>query len=271
MQRQTALVLLDRPHTPDMRIVARAIMNAHPGIAVSVPGDTTGLPIDLPLIACAGEFLSVTAVMSPVSQAVAKAPLSTGWPGAGTALACHQAHLVVSTIGKSDDPLHAARAATAVVGALVATAPGCAGVVWNGQVAVPVDRWQRMSASAFADYPDFPFMLWVGIRPFRDDLGIGAVTVGLSAFVHRELEFEGNGLDLRPVLQQAAGLAAGLIQNANAFRNAFGDGRERPFGTGIVNRLPISLGTSRRFSGLPVLIASAQSGIGAQRLVTARS
>jgi hypothetical protein len=267
MQRQTALVLLDRPHTPDMRIVAHAINSAHPGTAVSVPGDTDGLPIDLPLIACAGEFLSVTAVTSPVKQALNTAPLSTGWPGAGAALACHRAHLVVSTIGKSEHPLHAARAATAVVGALVATTPGCVGVVWNGQVAAPVDRWQRMAPSAFAGYPHFPFMLWVGIRPFRDDLGIGAVTIGLSAFVHRELEFEGNGLDLPTVLQQAASLAAGLIEHANAFRNAFADA----FGTGIANRLPIRLGTSRRFSGLPVLFASAQNGIGAQRLVTARS
>jgi hypothetical protein len=263
MQRQTALVLLDRPLMPDMRILARSIINAHPGIPVSVPGDTDGLPIDLPLIACAGEFLSVTAVTSPVSQAVQTVPLSTAWPGAGAALACHQAHLVVSTIGTSEHPLDAARAATAVVGALVASAPGCVGVVWNGQVVAPVDRWQRMSGSAFADYPHFPFMLWVGIRPFHDDLGIGAVTVGLSAFVRRELELEGNGLDLRTVLQQAAGLAAGLIEHANAFGDAFG--------TGIANRLPIRLGTSRRFSGLPVLIASAQSGIGAQRVVTARS
>jgi hypothetical protein len=259
------MVLLDRPRAPDMRIVARLIANAHPGITVSVPGDTDGLPIDLPLIACAGEFLSVTAVSSPVSQTAPTVPLSTASPDA--AIPCHQAHLVVSTIGKSGHPLRAARAATAVVGALIATAPGCTGVVWNGQVAAPVDRWQRMSLSAFADYPHFPFMLWVGIRPFHDDLGIGAITIGLSAFVHRELEFEGNGLDLPTVLQEAAGLAAGLIEHADAFRGAFKDA----FGTGIANRLPIRLGTSRRFSGLPVLIASAQTGSGAQRAVTARS
>jgi hypothetical protein len=77
-----------------------------------------------------------------------------------------------------------------------------------------------VSRSAFAPYPDDPFLLWIDIHPFRYDSAIGAVTTGMASFVGREIELEGGGLDLSSVLNKVAGLSVFLIERGSVIPTA---------------------------------------------------
>lgn len=256
MDREITFVLLDRPIEPDMRAVANAIRSRHPDIPVEVPEVTerSDHPGKTPMIVCAGQIVLVMSMPAsiPRDNAVVARALAT-WPEAGTVFDRHRAHLVVAPLGAGEHALSRVRTVTAVVGGLIASVPGCVGVLWNGQVAHPADRWLDMSGAAFDSYPRFPFMLWVGVHPFRYDSAIGAVTSGLSNFIGREIEFEGSGLDLSGVVNKVAGLAAYLIERGTVIRD--GD----TFGISETERLTVHHIISRRFSGLPVLLAAAQA------------
>src|SRR5262249_49911965 len=143
-----------------------------------------------PIIVCAGEIVVVMSMPAPAPKDDATVGIaSAAWPEAGAAFDRHRAHLIVSNMSKRQNPLQLARIVTAVIGGLIAAVPGCVGVLWGGRVAHPAERWLERSRAAFNPYPDFPFMLWIGIHPFRDQSMIGAVTYGLSSFVGREIEF----------------------------------------------------------------------------------
>ena len=96
------------------------------------------------------------------------------------------------------------------------------------------------------------------VRALRDHLffaatvnlshsGIDAVTIGLSSFIDREIEFEVGRLNPSDVLGKVAGLAAHLIEHGNVIKD--GD----TFGTSDVERIRIRYDVSERFGGLPIL------------------
>lgn len=248
MDRILALVMLDRPVEPDLARVVEAIGRRHPGTSASLP--ETGAA-ELPMLLCNGEIVVVMSMPAPIprDEGVIKRALLT-WPQAKEVFDRHQGHLIVSTLAKGEHQLPIARILTAAVGALVETVPGCRGVVWGG-VAHPAQRWLDMSRAAFAPCPNFPFALWIGMHPFQYDSGIGAVTLGLSQFVGREIEFEGKGLDVTIVLDRVMGLAAYLIERGALV--ADGD----TFGVNDTERMTVKHATSRRLAGMPVLLATA--------------
>ena len=49
-----------------------------------------------------------------------------------------------------------------------------------------------------APFPVYPFQLWDEVLPFRSQKGIGSVTMGLTAFAGREVEFETSRRALGP-------------------------------------------------------------------------
>lgn len=153
-----------------------------------------------------------------------------------------------------ENPLADARVMTAMIGGIIAAVPGCIGVVWRGQVMLPADIWLQMSLAAFAPYPDFPFMLWIAIHPFRYNSGVGAVTTGLSSQVGREIEFEGGRLGLPDVIKKVAGLASYLIEHGMVIND--GDS----VGASETERLKATYATSTRFSGWPVLLVTSAAG-----------
>lgn len=112
-----------------------------------------------------------------------------------------------------------ARVITAVIGALIATTPECCAVVWDGKVAGPAKLWLDMSRESFAAFPDYPFTLWIDILPFRSGTKIGAVTMGLCAFVGREIEFESSKLTLPMLIDEVAGLAVYLAEHGNVIKD----------------------------------------------------
>ncbi|TWI06414.1 hypothetical protein IQ17_02629 [Bradyrhizobium daqingense] len=141
------------------------------------------------------------------------------WPEAFRAAGRHRAHLIVAPMGSAESkterkPLgfvENAQLATAIVGAVVAAMPGVVAVVWQGNVARSPEMWIDQSRSAFASYPDQPFALWMEIVPYLSGKTIGALTIGLSAFAGREIEFEVDGLDQRTATGRVAQLSSYFI------------------------------------------------------------
>lgn len=152
----------------------------------------------------------------------------------------HRGHLIVSMLGQNQRPLVAARVITAVIGALIATMPGCCAVVWDGRVARPARLWLDMSRWSFAAFPDYPFTLWIDIQPFQSGTKIGAVTMGLSAFVGREIEFESSRLTLPMLIDKVAGLAVYLVEHGNVIKDGDTIGQTRTSVSRLVTRTPTS-------------------------------
>jgi hypothetical protein len=192
MEPPLTLVLLEHFVTLDMQAVAEAIRSRHPSTLVTLPEphDATS-----PIIVCAGEIVVLMPMPAPAPQDdAAVAMASAAWPEARAAFDRHRARLIVSAMSTSQHPLQMAHVATAVVGGLIAAVPGCVGLCRG-----PLGRAGRQPGgalagnvrAAFNPYPNFPFMLWIGVHPFRDQSTIGAVTYELSSFVGREIKFEG--------------------------------------------------------------------------------
>jgi hypothetical protein len=253
MEGPVSFVVFDRAVVPDMRAVIEAIRTRHRDASVQL---STGAGRDArtSIIHCNGLLVVVITVAAPLPQddAIVRRSAAT-WPEAKTLFERQRTHLIVSVMGTSEQPLPAARVLTAVIGGLVATVPGCLGVVWDGKVANSAERWLEMSQRAFASYPDFPLLLWIGIQSFQQGATIGAITTGLALFVGREIEFEALG-GMRKNVHKVLGLAAYLIEHGDVVKEG------HTFGVDEMDRIQVRYVTSRRFPGLPVLLATAQAG-----------
>lgn len=244
-----SLVLLDNPVTPDMSAVAKVLHARHPELATEAMNDgrTQQAQANSPLIRCGKELVAVMSMPAPVPDDQGLwARAATTWPESKAVAARHRGHLIVSMLGKREQPLVAARVTTAVIGALIATMPECCGVVWAGRVARPADLWLGTSRDSFAPYPDYPFGLWVDILPFRSGAEIGAVTMGLSAFIGREIEFVTSKLTLAALFDKVAGLSVYLIEHGSVVKD--GD----TIGASASERIQVRYKNSEVFGGLPV-------------------
>ncbi|MBR0856770.1 DUF4261 domain-containing protein [Bradyrhizobium liaoningense] len=247
-----ALVLLDSPATPDMSAVARILRSRHPELATDITkGELQQAQANSPLIRCGNELVAVMSMPAPIPEDDGLwSRAATTWPESKAVAARHRGHLIVSMLGKNERPLVAARITTAVIGALIAAMPECCGVVWAGRVARPSDLWLDMSSRSFSPYPDYPFTLWVDILPFKSDGKIGAVTVGLSTFVGREIEFSTGKLALPALIDKVAGLSVYLIEHGNVVKD--GD----TIGASATERIAVRYRNSEVFSDLPVFFCT---------------
>lgn len=246
-----ALVLLDSPAAPDMVALAEAIRARHPELPMEMEGGEEGARQGSPLIRCGNELVAVMSMPAPIPDDPGLwSRASTIWPQAKAVAARHRGHLIVSVLGQNQQVLPTARLTTAVIGALIATMPQCCGVVWNGKVARPADLWLDMSSRSFAPYPDYPVSLWIDILPFRSEAGIGAVTMGLSAFSEREIQFETRKLPLPTLISKVDGLAVYLVEHGPVVKN--GD----TFGGSARERFTVRHKSSDQFGGLPVFFCT---------------
>ena len=244
-----SFVLLSRPVTPDMSAVVKALHLRHPELAPEPADDDELQPAQAnsPLIRCGNEFVAVMSMPAPIPQDPGLwARAARTWPESEAVATDHQGHIIVSLLGKSERPLVAARLTTAVIGALIATVPECCGVVWAGRVARAADLWLEASPWSLAPYPDYPFRLWVDILPFRSGAKIGAITIGLSAFVGREIEFVTGKLALPALFEKVAGLSVYLIEHGNVVKD--GD----TIGASASERIAVRYKNSDVFGDLPV-------------------
>lgn len=248
-----SLVLLDNPVTPDMSAVAKALRARHPELAPDVTenGHAQQAQANSPLIRCGNELVAVMSMPARIPDDPGLwSRAARTWPESKSVAALHRGHLIVSVLGQKQRSLPAARLTTAVIGALIATVPECCAVVWNGKVARSADLWLDMSSQSFAPYPDYPSSLWVDILPFRSKTGIGAVTMGLSAFAEREIEFETHKLTLPTLINKVDGLAVYLVEHGLVVKD--GD----TFGRDSRERFSARYQASDRFEGLPVLFCT---------------
>lgn len=250
--RPMAVVMFERPYQPDVEALATAIHGHHPDLAVEVCSPPS---MHTPLLRCGGELVTLISLPGPVLPHADNPTwlrASMVWPEARTDGVRHSGHVVVSTIGTRTPRLRTARILTAVTGALIAAAPGVCAVAWDGRTTRSAKMWLTEARNAFAPYPSYPFTQWIDIVPFRSRATFGAVTMGLSAFVGREIEYETERADLTDILNKIAGLAIYLIEHGPVIHDG------NTFGESETERLLVRHVTSTRFPGLPVLHARSQ-------------
>lgn len=242
-------VLLDNPVAPDLSAVVETLRARHPELPVHLLKDG-GLAAPS-LIHCGDEMVVIAVVPRPIPEDAALwSRAARIWPEAKTVGARHRGHLYVTAVGGSKSLLQSVRITTAVVGALIAATPECCAVVWAAKVAHSAKLWLEQSARSFAPYPDYPLTLWFDILPFNADPGFGAVTIGLSNFVGREIEFETTKLDFPTMLGKVLSLAAYLIEHGNVVKDG------HTIGADELEHFTVRHTTSDRFEDLPVLFCA---------------
>src|SRR5262245_6937290 len=114
-----AFVLLENPVAPNMVALAKALRSRHPelpveGVADAGPSGNGQHTADSPLIRCDDELVVVMSMPAPIPHDEGLwSRTATTWPEGKAVAARHRGHLVVSVLGKSKQPLEAARLATA--------------------------------------------------------------------------------------------------------------------------------------------------------------
>lgn len=218
-----ALVLLDEPRLPDEEVLIETLRRRHPGIQWENSTAAEDAEGDSQLLIRAGDHpMTVLLIPAPMpfnQQLWQQATFV--WSEAFEAVGRHRAHMVVSMMGSAvEGPetaklsvIERSRLVTAAVGGLIEAQPGCLAVAWNGQVGRSPESWIAQSPRSFDPFPDHPYSLWIEIVHFVSGRTIGAFTIGLSAFIGREIEFEVDGLDQRGVTVRVANTASYLIAN----------------------------------------------------------
>ncbi|WP_271617455.1 DUF4261 domain-containing protein [Bradyrhizobium sp. CCBAU 51745] len=234
---------------PDMIALAEAVHRRHQKLATKMDvgqGSAGGA-----VLRCGDQLIAVMSMPASIPQDPGLwSRATTTWPDAGTVAAQHRGHLIVSVIGRNQPLLSKARLMTAVIGGLIATVPECRAVVWDTKVARPASLWLHRSRQSFAPFPDYPFPLWVDVLPFRSQKGIGAVTMGLTAFVDREIQFETSRLTLDALLEKVEGLVVYLIEHGRVLKD--GD----TFGGDAKERIDVRYKNSDQFNGMPVFLCT---------------
>jgi hypothetical protein len=248
MSNPIAFVLLDSFVTPDIQALVEILRLRHPDLPWDYAGDqATAKPDDALLIRSGGHLVTVMSMPAPLPHEEGLwARASRAWPEARTVPGRHHAHLIVAIVGEIENKLQGARLITAVVGGVTAVTSGCCAVVWRTLVARSAEMWLEASSRAFAPFPDYPFVLWVDIVPFPSGQTIGAITIGLSSFINREIEFEVDGMDRAMVIDRVAGLISYLIEHGSVIKD--GD----TIGISESDRTKVHYRTSR-FTGAPVI------------------
>jgi uncharacterized protein DUF4261 len=247
-----AFVLLDAPSELSPSGISEALAARHPDVPIVIPPLDDGGSTKATLLNISGTIVVLMQFDAPLpdgwQEAASRAMIH--WPEAEAVFGRHRAHILVSIMGESENRLRIARVITAVVGALVASHAQCSAVLWDLTVANSSRVFADLSRSAFAPHPDFPSGLWVSLHPFQDPDALVVLTMGLSSFIGREIELEGQASQLEDLLTTAHGFATYLLQDGVKLRD--GD----TIGVSATERIPVRFMESRRFEGLPVIAAS---------------
>ncbi len=215
-----AFLLLKEALLPDETILIDTLRRRHPGYLWEPSATLAFTEADGAMSIRAGDHL-VALLLMPAPLPYDQRLWQRVWPEAFDAVGQHGAHLIVSTMGSAVEGagtaalsvIDSTRLVTAVVGSLIEAQPGCLGAVWGGQIGRSPEMWIEQSRRAFEPFPHHPFGLWTEIVHYVSGKTIGAYTVGLSAFIGREIEFEVDGLDQRGLTERVANATSYLIAN----------------------------------------------------------
>lgn len=249
MENPSALILLDRPTQLSETGISKALASRYPDVPVVVGGDEALVLLNFSGLMVLASYFD--ARLPPIVPADIERTKRVSWPEADKVFARHRAHILISVVrGDGFSRQRLARAATAVVGAIIDSHPACSALLWDTTVFTPAAEAAELSRSAF-DTDGFPGQLWVDLDPFEDKgtSTSGIVTAGLRHFIGREIEMEARHEDW-DVLQSTIG---GMIYYA------LGEGVEIKDGETFSNedykgvRVPMRFRTSTRHKGLPII------------------
>jgi hypothetical protein len=250
----SAFVLLDAPTELSPSGISEALAARHPDVPIIIPPLDDGANTKATLLNISGSIVVIMQFDAPLPDgwqgAASRAMIH--WPEAEAVFGRHRAHIIVSIMGESESRLQIARVITAVVGALVASHAACSAVLWGLTVANSSQVFAELSRSAFAPYPEFPSGLWVSMHPFQDPGSphVGALTMGLTNFIGREIEFEGQASQLQALLTTVRGLVTYLLHDDVELRDG------ETVGASATERIQVRFMESHRFDSLPVIAAS---------------
>lgn len=245
-------VLLDRPANPNLAAVVAVLRSRHPELVAEIEkANEASQKESVLVLRCGNQIITVASMPTSLPEDSGLwSRAERAWPGAHEVAKKHRGHLIVSILGRNQQSLARARLTTAVVGALIATMPQSCAVVWDGKIARPAAEWRDLSELAYAPFPDYPYSLWLDVLPYRTEAGIGAVTVGLSAFVEREIEFETSRLTIAAMIEKVCSIAVYLIEHGPVLKD--GD----TIGEDAQERILVRHGNSDAFDGLPVFFCT---------------
>jgi hypothetical protein len=182
-----ALVALDEERLPSADAVATELAARFPDAAPLEATSQTERSVTFKCDQATGNY---TLVDKPIPWERLEGPCATAWywPEAEQAMRRHTAHLLVTLLDESKDPIDTAILMTRLVTAL-ASQSSAVGIVWgpSGQVHRPEDFAAMATRMA---REDLPLHLWIDFRvtQLEDEEGLALFTTGLEALGHREFE-----------------------------------------------------------------------------------
>jgi len=215
MSASLAFVLTQTPHEPNIEALAATMRQRHPNFSWEVGKEvaTANTPASL-FVRSGNQIIVLTPIGAPLPKDDALWERATvTWSDAPQAAVRHRAHIAVSTREANISELERARVTTAVVGGLISSLPESCAVIWGDKVGRSPQMWQKMSQRSFAPHPNYPLPLWIDVLPFKSGPGAGALTVGLSQFTGREIEFDLPDTPLATVIQWVDEMALYLIEH----------------------------------------------------------
>ncbi len=185
---------------------------------------------------------------APLNTQVLTARAIRYFPDVEAVLKRHKSHIVIAAMGQDNVPLKAARAVTAVAGALIQMHQGATALIWSENVTTTRDSVLSLSPDAFSD--NLPLVLWIGFNPFQRDGKPGVLTLGLANFVEREIEMVGGAAQIGQVVSNALDISRYLLVNGPVLN----DGNTMDIGPA---KMRVRHLNSKAFNGLPVLASEA--------------
>jgi hypothetical protein len=222
MSHPAAFLLAPKACKPDLSALIEHLRRRHPDVPVATSFDAEAAHSAEPILfhwsGCQFFLAAIDAPIPNDEEMWWRA--ASFWDDPKASRDRHNAHLIVSAMGPTDaGKLDVARATTAVIGALIASMPDFCGVVWTGRVARSPELWLDMSRDAFAPYPDHPCLLWVDFFPIRSKQSTVARTIGVSAFIGREIEIDAPGAGDDLLLQKSVELASYLVAHGDIIKD----------------------------------------------------
>jgi hypothetical protein len=174
-------------------------------------------------------ILTVIPVAAPAPPDAFEVAIKTDklWPEAEVELSRHQAVVIVSHLGRFNDFAGAQNAAicvTMVVTAMLDLTPSI-GLYWHAaETVVPTARAREQGLALGRG--DLPLEIWTKMLWFRGPpdktstkISVGVLTVGLEAFVGRDLELPASDAEPSTTARRAIDLSTYLLQHGPVLKD----------------------------------------------------
>jgi hypothetical protein len=154
----------------------------------------------------------------PWSELVDSCRLAFWWEDAEQVMRAHQAHVVVSLIDDSMQPVGRVQMLTRLIDS-VAQSSGATGIVWGAGGVLSPPKW-FCDAACSLDMEPFPVPIWVSFRPeVHGDQTTSLSTLGLSDLGHWEVEVHCARAKPAAVFERVGDFAMYLVQRGHVVKD----------------------------------------------------